>query len=151
MTTRRKAEEDMAREESSHKLDELLHRKVKPLGLSLLYAPEYCHPSVDIIFIHGLRGDPIRTWCYRRELKNYWLHEWLPLHPEFSKARIWTFGYDSDWFSFGPGNELDITAFGDFLLFSARLAANDTPESMPVGKVSYTAEISLRRLGQGNL
>ena len=56
--------------------------------MQTLWAPET--PEVDVLFIHGLQGDPIRTWsqgdvCWPRDI--------LPL--DVMNARVMTWGYDS--------------------------------------------------------
>lgn len=38
---------------------------VRPLGLTVLHAPEF--PEVDIIFVHGLQGHPERTWTWAHQ------------------------------------------------------------------------------------
>ncbi|KAK0706216.1 hypothetical protein B0T26DRAFT_725797 [Lasiosphaeria miniovina] len=51
--------------------------------------------KVDIIFIHGLRGDSFKTWLHGSEERGvYWPTELLS--RDFPSARILTFGYDVD-------------------------------------------------------
>jgi hypothetical protein len=47
------------------------------------------------------------------------------------------FGYFSAWVSFGPGEGIEISDFGLAFLSSLRMAENDTPGQIPVGKVRY--------------
>lgn len=49
-------------------------------------------PSLDIIFVHGLGGDVVRSWCKDGHRELFWPEKWLPLDPELKEARI--FGYD---------------------------------------------------------
>lgn len=48
--------------------------------------------GVDIIAIHGLNGDPYKTWT-DSETPCFWLGDLLP--DEIPGARIFTYGYDS--------------------------------------------------------
>jgi len=68
---------------------------VGPPGLNLLYAPP--EPLLEFIFVHGLRGGSRKTWSYSSNPYHYWPKEWLPRDPEFKNARIFSFGYNSDW------------------------------------------------------
>ncbi|KAK4443118.1 ankyrin repeat protein [Podospora aff. communis PSN243] len=47
----------------------------------------------DIIAIHGLGGHTLETWKAGRKV---WLRDMLPLHPSLAKARVLSFGYDSE-------------------------------------------------------
>lgn len=49
-----------------------------PLGLTVLFKPDRISPSVDIIFVHGLRGRSMRTWSLDDDLKLFWPQKWLP-------------------------------------------------------------------------
>ena len=80
-----------------------------PLGLrSLFSSPE---PLVDLVFVHGLRGGSIKTFCKDDDPELFWPKRWLPIEPEFSSASIHSFGYDSDWGSSKPSN-LTVHDFG---------------------------------------
>lgn len=111
----------------------------EPWDLSLVYSPETALPRADFVFIHGLWGDQVRTWCYKRKRKYFWLRGWLPLHPELKRARIWTFGYDSNFLSMGPENVSDISDFARSLLIGLKLSAQGHPTEyqVPIGKVSF--------------
>lgn len=66
-----------------------------PLGLNLLHSvPE---PLVDFIFIHGLGGGSRKTWSKTPDPYHYWPKEWISRDPEFSCARVHSFGYNTDW------------------------------------------------------
>ena len=83
------------------------------LGLNLLHSPP--DPLIDFIFVHGLRGGSIKTWCKSEDLRLFWPQSWLPRDPGLQNARIHSFGYNSDW-----GETLDASSdlhdFGRSLL-----------------------------------
>lgn len=70
---------------------ELDERDIHPIGCTELYSPEDPVLSeVDIVFVHGLRGHPARTWTKEH---CYWPRDLLPKwRPD---ARVITFGYDA--------------------------------------------------------
>lgn len=71
-------------------------------GLQQLHAPkEAAEPEFDIVAIHGLNGDSIKTWTH--PTTNFmWLSDHLPV--QFPNARIFTYGYDFKmWFTRGSG------------------------------------------------
>lgn len=90
-----------------------------PLGLQLLHAsPE---PLIDLIFVHGLKGDSIKTWRKGGDPLCFWPQLWLPTEPGFENVNIHTFGYDSNWSS-SKSTILDIHDFGQGLLEEMRNA-----------------------------
>ncbi|KAI1325061.1 hypothetical protein F5Y16DRAFT_423378 [Xylariaceae sp. FL0255] len=60
-------------------------------GLQILRTPPN-DDGIDIIFIHGLTGDSLRTWYHRSGI--YWPTDLLP--KDVPGARILSFGYDAD-------------------------------------------------------
>ncbi|KAI0802933.1 hypothetical protein GGR55DRAFT_663555 [Xylaria sp. FL0064] len=100
-----------------------------PYGLNLLYdAPD---PLVDLIFVHGLRGGSIKTWCKGDDLKFFWPQAWLPREEELRNARVHSFGYNADWAD-TKETELDLHDFGRALLTEMNTSpflrrARDTP------------------------
>ncbi|KAI1208242.1 uncharacterized protein F4807DRAFT_432137 [Annulohypoxylon truncatum] len=90
-------------------------RRNDPFGLLVLHAP--AQRSVDILFIHGLGGTSLRTWCYNRELEYLWPKLWLPEEPDLSAARILTFGYNAHFSSKKEKVSLTIGDFANDLLF----------------------------------
>ncbi|KAH7157921.1 hypothetical protein B0J13DRAFT_650700 [Dactylonectria estremocensis] len=80
-----------------------------PYGLQLLHSPP--EPLIDFIFVHGLRGGPIKTWTKSGNPQLYWPQAWLPRDPDLQNARIHSFGYNSDW-SDSKETKLDIHDFG---------------------------------------
>ena len=82
----------------------------------MLYAPSSGQPSVDIVFIHGLGGTSLRTWCKNRDLDFLWPRDWLPQEPGLENARILTFGYHAN-FAKKEQVSLAIADFANDLLF----------------------------------
>jgi len=84
-----------------------------PIGLNLLHAPP--EPLLDFVFVHGLRGGSVKTWCKNEDAQLYWPKAWLPEDPDLQNVRIHSFGYNSDW---GETKEtsLDLHDFGQALL-----------------------------------
>ncbi len=71
--------------------------------------------EVDIIAVHGLGGDPYKTWTH--EDGTLWLRDIAPM--QLPGSRIYTFGYDSAFaFSQGTGTVRD---FARCLLEALRL------------------------------
>lgn len=79
------------------------------LGLHVLHNPP--DPHVEIVFVDGLRGGSIKTWCEGDNLQLFWPREWLPQEPELQHARIHSFGYNADWPD-SRESELDLHDFG---------------------------------------
>ena len=69
------------------------------LGLSTLYEPPDGVVIAEMIFIHGLGGGSIKTWCDSSgpAPASCWPRDWLPADAEFEHVRIHTFGYEADW------------------------------------------------------
>ncbi|PTB65337.1 hypothetical protein BBK36DRAFT_1204982, partial [Trichoderma citrinoviride] len=70
------------------------------LGLSTLYEPPDGIVIAEMIFIHGLGGGSIKTWCGSSSGSappSCWPRDWLPADAEFEHVRIHTFGYEADW------------------------------------------------------
>ena len=84
-----------------------------PLGLSLLHTPSTV--LIDFIFVHGLRGGSVKTWCKGNDLRLYWPQTWIPKDTDLQGTRIHTFGYNSDWGDKADA-VLDIHDFGRALL-----------------------------------
>jgi hypothetical protein len=83
------------------------------IGLNLIYKP--IDPAMDIVFVHGLRGGSIKTWCKDGNPDLFWPKTWLPSEPGLQRARIHSFGYNADW---GDCHETthDLCDFGRSLL-----------------------------------
>lgn len=54
-------------------------------------------PLIDFIFVHGLGGGSRKTWAKSSDPGHFWPKAWLPYDGEFSRVRIYSFGYNSDW------------------------------------------------------
>lgn len=81
--------------------------------MNLLYDPP--DPLVDLIFVHGLRGGSIKTWCKGDDLKLFWPQAWLPREQGLQNARVHSFGYNADWADMKE-TALDLHDFGRALL-----------------------------------
>ncbi|KAK1764264.1 hypothetical protein QBC33DRAFT_595577 [Phialemonium atrogriseum] len=114
--------------------DRLLHRPApapRPRGFAFLFYAingnlYYAKPriSLDVLFIHGLGGTSLRTWCHNRDLENLWPQLWLP--QELPSARILTFGYNADFSSRKKRTPLTIGDFANDLLFRMKHGENGT-------------------------
>lgn len=106
------------------------------IGLTMLHSPDISRPSADIVFIHGLRGNSMKTWAEGPESKNFWPRDWLPNESGLESTRIWTFGYDSDWLSLKSSSVTSIFDFADLLLFYLKYAIQESQENA-IGEVSH--------------
>lgn len=95
-------------------------RRDDPLGLTVLHEPDPRHRTVDILFIHGLGGSSLRTWCNKRDLDFLWPKKWLPEDVDLATARILTFGYNAHFSTRGEHTSLSIGDFANDLLFSMK-------------------------------
>ncbi|CAP99847.1 Pc22g25590 [Penicillium rubens Wisconsin 54-1255] len=64
------------------------------IGMKVLSDPS--NADLDVVFVHGLTGNRERTWAH--ENGTLWPRDLLP--KDLPKARVMTFGYDVDIFSF---------------------------------------------------
>ena len=77
---------------------------------------------MDVVFVHGLNGDPHNTWTSATS-KVFWPAQLLPPILEEQHARILVYGYDADITSFTDGVAKDrIHNHAEHLV--AELAAN---------------------------
>lgn len=79
---------------------------VNRFGLSEVHPRTTVPASVDIIFVHGLNGDPHRTWT-SEHTKIFWPAQLLPPLLEEENARVLVYGYDSEVTSFTDGVSKD--------------------------------------------
>lgn len=105
-----------------HRRQRSQDRRNDPLGLLVLHTP--AQRSVDILFIHGLGGTSLRTWCHNRDLENLWPQLWLPQEQDLSTARILSFGYNAHFSSSKEQASLTIGDFANDLLFRMKYGEN---------------------------
>lgn len=104
-----------------------------PLGLSVLYTPDEV-PAVDLIFVHGLGGASVRSWCkgYHRNL--CWPKFWLPEDLGLENVRVLTFGYNAEVLS-KTKTKANISDFAKGLLAAMKYQKNGAMEDLGIGKV----------------
>ncbi|OBT56710.1 hypothetical protein VE04_03328 [Pseudogymnoascus sp. 24MN13] len=105
-----------------------------PLGLTVLFKPDRISPSVDIVFVHGLRGRSMRTWSLDDDLKLFWPQKWLPDEPAIQTARISKFGYDSDYLAGGPKKTSNVVDFAKDLLSALKFTMDGKEDDIDFGK-----------------
>ena len=81
-------------------------KDINRFGLSEVYPRTNAPTNVDIVFVHGLNGDPHRTWT-SEQTKVFWPAQLLPPLLEEEKARVLVYGYDSEVTSFTDGVSKD--------------------------------------------
>ncbi|KAK5682670.1 hypothetical protein LTS10_005799 [Elasticomyces elasticus] len=103
-------------------------------GLRVVYQPSTAGP-VDIIFVHGLGGHIWKTWAKGDDPELFWPSQWLPEDAVIGKARVFSFGYNSE---FGPGSGKTVTNVADFakdLLNDMRFGQDDEGHDFKIGSV----------------
>jgi len=81
-----------------------LKSSIAPRALQTLSAPTSitsnktwtaltCSSNPSIVLVHGIDGDPIKTWT-NAESSTFWPQDWLP--GKFPLARVFSFGYNAD-------------------------------------------------------
>ncbi|KAI4660544.1 uncharacterized protein J4E78_005247 [Alternaria triticimaculans] len=115
-----------------HDKSQSAHRRMNPLGLTVIHEPEGGH-SLDIVLIHGLGGSSHSTWSKNHDPNYFWPHLWLPSEPAIGSARILSFGYDADWKSTSSRTVLNITDFAKELLFAMKFTKDENRDLEDLG------------------
>ena len=115
-----------------HDKSQSVHRRMNPLGLTVIHEPEGGH-SLDIVLIHGLGGSSHSTWSKNHDPNYFWPHLWLPSEPAIGSARILSFGYDADWKSTSSRTVLNITDFAKELLFAMKFTKDENRDLEDLG------------------
>ncbi|KAK2757360.1 hypothetical protein FQN54_004874 [Arachnomyces sp. PD_36] len=93
---------------------------IERYGLSQIYTSK--DPLVDIVLVHGLNGDPHKSWTAKKS-KCFWPVDLLPNDLGDQRVRILTYGYDADVATFTDGaSKSKLHVHAENLV--ARLAAN---------------------------
>ncbi|KAL8858372.1 MAG: hypothetical protein Q9178_005053 [Gyalolechia marmorata] len=79
---------------------------VNRFGLTEVFSPTPAKPEVDVVFVHGLNGDPHNTWTSEND-KVFWPSQILPGFLDEEKPRVLVYGYDADVTSFTDGASRD--------------------------------------------
>lgn len=111
-------------------------RRDEPLGLLVLHTPP--NRTIDILFIHGLGGTSLSTWCYNRDLRNLWPKLWLP--DVFPTARVLTFGYNAHLRAKQDKTSSTIRDFASSLLFHMKYGENTAEKlgQVPIVVVAHS-------------
>jgi len=124
----------------SHPKQRPLDRRSDPLGLTVLHSPEAGPRTVDIVFIHGLGGTSLRTWCKDRDLDFLWPKHWLPRENGLSTVRVLTFGYHAHFSARKQQAALTISDFANDLLFRMKYTedGDDRMGQVPIIIVAHS-------------
>ncbi|KAL8995566.1 MAG: hypothetical protein Q9188_006778 [Gyalolechia gomerana] len=79
---------------------------VNRYGLTEVSSPSDVKPTIDVVFVHGLNGDPHNTWTSETS-KVFWPSQNLPRVLIEEKPRVLVYGYDADVTSFTDGASKD--------------------------------------------
>jgi hypothetical protein len=113
------------------------NRKVKAYGLSEVYVcPGPQKPLVDIVLVHGLNGNPQKTWTSSSGV--FWPADLLPQFVQNQRVRVLVWGYNSTPASFTDGVSQDnILHHAETLV--ANLSSNRSV-SLPISSLDRVEE-----------
>ncbi|KAJ5601599.1 hypothetical protein N7510_011133 [Penicillium lagena] len=95
---------------------------IKPFGLTQIYLPRG-DPQVDIVFVHGLNGNPHDSWTSHKQTGCFWPLDLLPDILAPVRPRILTYGYNANVTAFTDGASRD-TIVSHAETLASSLAAN---------------------------
>ncbi|CAN9235268.1 unnamed protein product [Alternaria alternata] len=99
-------------------------------GLNNVYEYKSGIVTVDIVAVHGLNGEPFKTWS---DGDHFWLQDFLP--KAIPSSRIFTFGYTADVFS---RNDMDILDCARSLLAGLDSHRTDGVELRPLVFIGHS-------------
>jgi len=80
---------------------------VQRYGLTEVYIPQPSNSAlVDVVFVHGLNGDPHDTWTSAHN-GVFWPRDLLPPFIEEQRCRVLVYGYDADVATYSEGASKD--------------------------------------------
>ncbi|KIX06231.1 uncharacterized protein Z518_04206 [Rhinocladiella mackenziei CBS 650.93] len=104
-----------------------------PLGLQVVHEPK-TKSIADVVFIHGLGGSSHKTWSKCHNPNFFWPGLWLPDDPIIGKARLLTYGYNSQIFG-GPRSVSRIDTFATNLLYDMHNSWTNNGGKLEMGRV----------------
>lgn len=109
-------------------------RQRQTTGLHVVHDPGPLAP-LDIIFVHGLGGDSIKSWSKGHDPDLFWPQHWLPFEPDIGRVRILTFGYNASFRAGAPKSVSNIADFAKELLYEMAFGKSESGDDLGIGRV----------------